>query len=417
MEKPNKIYDVAVIGGGAAGMMAAGRAGELGASVILIERNKSLGKKIAITGKGRCNVAQAEFEVRNLIKEFGNNGKFLFSALNSFGPQQTVDFFESKGLKLKIERGGRIFPESDDAADVIQILKKYLFDNKVKVLLDAQVTNIEKSGNKITRIKLSKGQITAKKIIICTGGKSYPSTGSSGDGFIWAKRLGHNVVADRPALVPLKIENAWVKKLKGLSLKNVELSALQDGKKRETRFGEMLFTHFGVSGPIVLDISMSVGELLEKGKVKLSLDLKPALSDDQLDERILRDFKKYSNKLFKNSLDDLLPQKLIAPIVEMSGIDADKQVNAISREERKGLVLLLKNLEMTVGALMGYELAVVTAGGVNLKEIDPQTMRSKVVENLYFAGEILDLAGPTGGYNLQVAWSTGFVAGENSVNI
>ncbi|MBU1612913.1 NAD(P)/FAD-dependent oxidoreductase [Patescibacteria group bacterium] len=398
-------------------MMAAGRAAELGARVVLVEKNSSLGKKIAITGKGRCNIAQAEFESRPLVEAYGKNGKFLFSVFNIFGPKQTMVFFEDRGLKLKTERGGRVFPVSDSAHDVIDILVKYMRDNGVKIFRNAEVVSLEMEGDKISEIVLKDETIAPKNIVICTGGKSYPGTGSTGDGYKWAEKMGHTLVPARPALVPIRVGDSWVKQLQGLSLKNVELSAWQGGKKKDTRFGEMLFTHFGISGPIVLDLSRKIGELLDSGEVLLSLDLKPALTDKMLDERIQRDFKKYQNKLFKNALDDLLPQKMISVIIEKSGISSEKQVNEVTREERKHLVDLLKKVEMKASGLVGFENAIVTSGGVNLKEVDPKTMKSKIIDNLYFAGEVLDLDGPTGGYNLQVAWSTGFVAGEAAVNI
>ncbi|MBU0546139.1 NAD(P)/FAD-dependent oxidoreductase [Patescibacteria group bacterium] len=398
-------------------MMAAGRAAELGARVVLVEKNSSLGKKIAITGKGRCNIAQAEFELRPLVEAYGKNGKFLFSVFNIFGPKQTMVFFEDRGLKLKTERGGRVFPVSDSAHDVIDILVKYMRDNGVKIFRNAEVVSLEMEGDKISEIVLKDETIAPKNIVICTGGKSYPGTGSTGDGYKWAEKMGHTLVPARPALVPIRVGDSWVKQLQGLSLKNVELSAWQGGKKKDTRFGEMLFTHFGISGPIVLDLSRKIGELLDSGEVLLSLDLKPALTDKMLDERIQRDFKKYQNKLFKNALDDLLPQKMISVIIEKSGISSEKQVNEVTREERKHLVDLLKKVEMKASGLVGFENAIVTSGGVNLKEVDPKTMKSKIIDNLYFAGEVLDLDGPTGGYNLQVAWSTGFVAGEAAVNI
>ena len=393
-------------------MMAAGRAAEVGARVILLEKNPILGKKISITGKGRCNIAQAEFESRPLVEAYGKNGKFLFSVFNIFGPAETVEFFEKRGLKLKTERGGRIFPVSDDAQDVINVLKNYLQKNNVKTILGAEVKELVKKGDGIEKIILKDGVVHAKNYILCTGGRSYPGTGSTGDGYKWAEKLGHSLVSLRPALVPVRVKDEWAMKLQGLSLKNVELSVWQGGKQKDVRFGEMLFTHFGISGPIVLDLSKKIGELLETGEAILSIDLKPALTNEMLDERIQRDFKKYQNKLFKNALDDLLPQKLISVIIELSGINSEKQVNEVSREERRKLVEILKRLEMKVKGLLGFETAIVTTGGVNLREIDPKTMRSKIINNLSLAGEILDLDGPTGGYNLQVAWSTGFVAGN-----
>jgi len=408
------IFDVVVIGGGPAGMMAGGRAGELGAKVLLLEKNAALGRKLLLTGKGRSNITKAEFNPRELLKKYGREGDFLLYPLSIFGVKETIDFFEKKGLKTKVERGKRIFPQSDRASDVLNILISYLKKGKVEIMTNSEVKKIIKKEKKIVKIILSGGrEILAKNYIISTGGKSYPGTGSTGEGYQWAKELGHKVNKLRPALVPLRIKENWPKTAQGLSLKNVELTVFQNNKKQDSRFGELLFTHFGVSGPIVLDLSGKVGELLEKGEVKLVLDLKPALDFQTLDKRLQSDFSKYSQKLFKNSLSDLLPQKLIPIIVELSGINPEKKVNEITREERQKLVRLLKGLEMRVISLLGFETAIVTSGGVSLKEIDSKTMKSKLIENLFFAGEIIDLKGPTGGYNLQLCWSTGHLAGQS----
>ncbi len=415
MPKEKKpIYDVAVVGGGAAGLMAAGRAAELGARVALVEKNDVLGKKLSITGKGRCNLTQAEFDLRALTAAYGPNGKFLFSVFSAFGPEETMRFFADRGLPLKTERGGRVFSASGRSADVIHALRNYLAAGKVEIILGAANLFWESAGRKISKIKFKGGEIIARSYIICTGGKSYPATGSTGEGYQWAERLGHKISALQPALAPLKIKEDWVKKMQGLSLKNAGLSIWQNGRKMDSRFGEMLFTHFGVSGPIVLDISKRVGELLAQGPVLLRVDLKPALDETKLDERVRRDWQKYQNKLFKNSLDDLLPRKMIPVIIALSGIAPEKQVNKISREERKKLVGLLKGLTMEARSLLGWESAIATSGGINLREVDPRTMKSKIIDNLYFAGEVLDIDGPSGGYNLQAAWSTGYAAGENA---
>ena len=433
------IFDVAIIGGGPAGMIAAGRAGELTAKVVLLEKNNTLGRKLLLTGKGRSNITKAEFNPRELVKKYGREGDFLLYPLSVFGVNETIEFFEKRGLKTKTERGKRIFPESGSAQDVLNVLIKYLKSGGVKIMTNCEVKEIIKNKDRITKVILKNGrEIKAKNYIIATGGKSYPGTGSTGDGYKWAKELGHKVSKLRPALVPLRIKESWPKKIQGLSLKNVELTVFQKSsfyevktqmkmkenseggklhrhnKKQDSRFGELLFTHFGISGPIVLDLSGKVGELLEKGEVKLVLDLKPALDFETLDRRLQSDFSKYNNKLFKNSLSDLLPQKLISIIVDLSGINPEKKVNEITRQERQKLVKLLKGLEMRVSSLLGFETAIVTAGGVSLKEIDSRTMKSKLIENLFFAGEIIDLHGPTGGYNLQLCWSTGYLAGENA---
>jgi len=411
-------FDVAVIGGGPAGMMAAGRAGELGAKVVLIEKNKNLGRKLLLTGKGRCNLAKAEFNHKEFVKGFGKQGQFLLSALSVFGIKETIEFFEKRGLKTKIERGKRVFPKSDKARDVLNVLVNYLREGKVAVLLDSRVTNFEVANQKIIRAFIKGGrQIKAKKYILCSGGKSYPQTGSTGDGFRWAEKLGHSVTKLRPALVPLKIKERWVKQVQGLALKNVKITFFENKKKRASKFGEALFTHFGLSGPIILEMSKKIGQLLDEKpsySLKLFLDLKPGLDFQKLDKRVQRDFEKYRNKMFKNSLADLLPQKLIPVIVRLSGINPGKKVNKITKEERQKLVKLLKNLEMTVVGLLGFDKAIITNGGISLKEIDSKTMKSKIIDNLYFAGEIIDLDGPSGGYNLQLCWTTGFVAGQNA---
>ncbi len=439
MRKEGKtFFDVAVIGGGPAGMMAAARAGELGAKVLLLEKNATLGRKLLLTGKGRSNITRAEFNPRELVKKYGREGDFFLYPLSIFGVKETIDFFEKKGLKTKTERGKRIFPQSDRASDVLNILIGYLKSGGVKIMTNSEVKEIIKEKNRISKIILSGGrEILAKNYIICTGGKSYPGTGSTGEGYKLAKELGHTVNKLRPALVPLKIKENWPKITQGLSLKNVELTVFQNNKKQDSRFGEMLFTHFGVSGPIVLDLSGKIGELLEKGEarpvrnfgdkafshnlqskisngVELVLDLKPALDFQTLDKRIQSDFSKYSNKLFKNSLSDLLPKKLIPVIIGLSGINPEKKVNEITRQERQKLVRLLKGLEMRVSSLLGFKTAIITSGGVSLKEINSKTMKSKLIDNLFFAGEIIDLHGPTGGYNLQLCWSIAHLAGQSA---
>jgi hypothetical protein len=406
-------YDVAVLGGGPAGMMAAGRAGEKGARVILIEKNPSPGKKLLITGKGRCNITQAEFDDREFVKTLGKNGKFLFSSLAVFGPEEVVGFFENSGLRTKVERGGRVFPVSDRARDVLDILLQYLKKNKVEIKTGARVTAFDSSRGHIKCVKLANGgDIEADKFIIATGGKSYPATGSTGDGYSWAKNLGHTIVEPRPALTPVKIRETWPKRLSGLSLKNVAVNIYQNGKKQDSRFGEMLFTHFGISGPIVLDASKKIGELMKNGGVEIQIDLKPALEFAKLDERIQRDFKTIGKKDFVNYLPELLPQKLVQIFAGLSGIDPRKKISLVTKEERQSLVKTLKGLKLTVDSVVGFDQAIVTTGGVSLAEVDPKTMKSKLVDNLYLAGEVLDLDGPTGGYNLQISWSTGYAAGS-----
>ncbi len=407
-------FDVIVIGGGPAGMMAAGRAGEIGAKVGLLEKNEKLGKKLLLTGKGRCNITHAELNIRKFVKEFGKKGDFLFSPFSLFGVKETIEFFEKRGLKLKTERGQRIFPNSNKAQDVLNVLINYLKQSNVNLMTNAKVIKLQKKDNKILKVILKNKEIIADKYIIATGGKSYPQTGSTGNGLLWAEKLGHTISELSPALTSLIIKDKWIKHVQGLSLKNIRITVLQSNRKRETRLGEALFTHFGLSGPIILEMSSKIGDLLKKGKVKLSLDLKPGLDFSKLDNRIQRDFQKYSNKLFRNSLNDLLPQKMIPLIVKLSEINPNKKVNAINKSERQKLVKILKNIEMVVVKLSGFKKAIVTKGGISLKEIDSKTMKSKLIDNLFFAGEILDLNGPSGGYNLQVCWTTGYLAGQNS---
>jgi len=446
LQTKDKFFDVVVIGGGPSGMMAAIEASELGAKVALLEKNSGLGRKLLLTGKGRSNITRAEFNSKELAKKYGREGDFLLYPLSVFGVKETLKFFEEHGLKTKIERGKRIFPQSDKAGDVLNVLIQSLKKNNVSILTKAEVGEIFISSealptgeagrnkvllseakevlisrNEITKLFLKDGrEITAKNYIICTGGKSYPQTGSTGDGYKWLQKLGHTIIKPRPALTPINIKETWPKEAQGLSLKNVELFVFQSKKnllkKVESRFGELLFTHFGISGPIVLDLSGKIGELLEKGGVSLFLDLKPALSFEKLDKRLQSDFLKQSNKMFKNSLADLLPSKIIPVIVKLSGINQMKKVNKITKEERNKLAKLLKNLEMTVNSLLGFETAIITLGGVSLKGIDAKTMKSKLIDNLFLAGEIINLHGPTGGYNLQLCWSTGHLAGQSSAN-
>lgn len=412
--KDNNSFDIAVIGGGPAGMMAAGRAAELGAKVVLIEKNEILGKKLLITGKGRCNFTHNEFDIRKFAEKFGRNGRFLYSALALFGAREVIDFFKPRGVKGKVEQGDRIFPEKGNAQDILNALVKYIAEGKVNILLNSEVTGFKQEKEKISQALLRDRQISTDKYIICAGGKSYPQTGSTGDGYRWAEQLGHIIIKPVPALNPVKTSEKWVKELQGLSLKNVSLKLFQNGKKQDERFGEMLFTHFGVSGPMVMDMSKNIGALLKKGPVKLILDLKPALDFKKLDKRIQRDFQEFKGRMFKNSLKGLLPLSMIPLIIKLSGIEPEKKVDYISREERNKLVHLLKELELTPTGLLGFKWSVVTSGGVTLKEVNPNTMCSKKVENLYFAGEILDLDGPSGGYNLQECWSTGYLAGESA---
>ena len=414
--KANNHFEVAVLGGGPAGMMAAGRAAELGAKVILLEKNDSLGKKLLITGKGRCNLTHYEFDRVKFAEKFGKNGRFLYGALERFGVRDTLNFFQSRGLNWQVERGNRVFPREGDAENIVQILLGYLQEGRVMILTGSRVIdiNLVQEGTEQFKIRFSGGEIFAQKVIICTGGKSYPQTGSSGDGYSWAQNLGHTIIEPTPALNPVETSEGWVQEAQGLTLKNVSLQLYQNGRKCDERFGELLFTHFGISGPIVMDMSKSIDNHLRKGKVKLLLDLKPALEFKQLEERIQRDFQDFRGRMLKNSLAKLLPASLIPVIVKLSGIEGEKKVDYITKPERRQLVHLLKELELTPIRLLGFSWAVITSGGVSLKEVNPDTMASRKIKNLYFAGEILDLDGPSGGYNLQECWSTGYLAGEGA---
>ncbi len=413
--KNTLLYDVAVIGGGPAGIMAAGRAAELGAKVILIERNDKLGRKLLLTGKGRCNITHAEFDNKLFLKGFGKNGRFLFPGLSIFGVKETIDFFENRGVKTNIERGKRIFPLHGFAVNVLNCLTNYLRKGGVIIKRNTRIIDAKIEEGRIKEIITDgKDKIIANSYILSTGGKTFPQTGSTGDGYILAKKLGHTITPLNPAIVPLVAKDKWIKKLAGLSLKNVEISIMQNNKKISKRLGEMLFTHFGISGPIVMDLSKEIGELLKNGKVEAILDLKPGLDEKQLDVRLQKDFSNNPQKYFKNILHDLLPLKIINLIIEFSNIKEGKKGSEITKEERENLIKTIKGLRINVEKVLGFEHAVITSGGIDLKEIDSRTMRSKIISNLFFAGEIIDIDGPSGGYNLQNCWTTGYLAGNNA---
>ncbi|MHB1391798.1 MAG: BaiN/RdsA family NAD(P)/FAD-dependent oxidoreductase [Clostridia bacterium] len=408
-------YDVVVLGGGPAGMIAAGTAASMGRKTILIEKNEKLGKKLFITGKGRCNVTNsADFD--EFMKNIPKNSKFFYSAFNGFSNNDLIGLLEVLGLRIKVERGGRVFPESDKSSDVIKALERYLSKYKVDVKLNSKVLNLRQENGMINGVVLEDGEILeCSALIVCTGGVSYPQTGSTGDGYEISRRAGHSISELMPSLVPLVVREAYIKDLQGLSLKNVSIKAIADGKLLYEDFGEMLFTHYGLSGPIILSASFYVSDYLRKKKeIKISIDLKPALSEDELDRRIIRDFEKNTNKQFKNSLDELLPQKLIPVVIALSGIDESKEVHQITKLERKAFVKLIKGFTLTISGTRPIEEAIVTSGGISLKEINPKTMESKLVKGLYFAGEIIDLDAFTGGFNLQIAFSTGYAAGLNA---
>ncbi|WP_097025388.1 NAD(P)/FAD-dependent oxidoreductase [Clostridium peptidivorans] len=399
---------VVVIGGGPAGIMSAITAAEHH-DVILIEKNEKLGKKLFITGKGRCNVTNAK-DISEFFDYIPGNPEFLYSSLYTYTNENVMSFFENIGVKLKVERGDRVFPESDKSSDIIKGLEQELIKRNVNVKLNAKVKDIILNEGKIVELVLQDdSRIRGDYFILATGGASYPQTGSSGEGFNFAKKAGHKIISLKPSLVPIELEEEWIKELQGLSLKNVEVKIKKNNKVIYKEFGEMLFTHFGISGPIVLSSSRFVES---NSSMQAVIDLKPALTEEELDKRIQKDFAKYINKDFKNSLDDLLPKKLINIIIKLSFIPEDKKVNSITKEERKSLVYLIKNLAFNIKGLRPIAEAIVTAGGVNVKEIDPSTMKSKLVDNLYFAGEVIDVDAYTGGYNIQIAFSTGYLAGK-----
>ena len=396
-------------------MMAAGRAGELGAKVVLLEKNRKLGRKLLLTGNGRCNLTQAEFDLPELVARYGKSGKFLFPAFHLFGPRQVMEFFESRGLPLKIESGGKVFPKSDHAGDVLAVLENYLRQGKVEIRYGAPVTLIGHEAGEIKYVWAADQRIEGRSFILATGGRSYPETGSQGNGYRWLKELGHKVVEPRPALTPLKVKEKWAASLQGLSLEKVGASLEQAGKKKCETIGPVLFTHFGMSGPAILDLSKLAGELRDRGEVKLVLDFKPELSAQAIEERLLAILSASPNQMLKNALSGLVAARLAEALTRLARIAPEKKAHAVSRQERKVLAGLVKRTELTVSSLPGFDKAMVTTGGCELSEIDPNTMRSRIIRNLFLAGELLNLDGPSGGYNLQLCWSTGRLAGINSI--
>lgn len=408
---------VIVVGGGAAGMFAAIAAAKNGHQVTLYEKNEKLGKKIFITGKGRCNITNAA-DMEELFDAVVTNSKFLYSSFYGYTNQNVIDFFEDAGVPVKIERGNRVFPISDHSSDVIRTLEREMKKVGVKVCLNTEVKSVEAEKGKFNKVVLKDTTTqAADACIVATGGLSYRSTGSTGDGFRFAENVGHKVTQCFPSLVPMETKEPWICELQGLSLRNVEAKILDGKKELYKDFGEMLFTHFGVSGPLIISASSYVGKKFmdkngQKKELTLEIDLKPALTEEQLDQRVLRDFEENHNRQFKNAITKLFPTKLIPVMLELGGIDPEKKVNSIEKEERKQFVHLIKHFRMTLTGLRGYLEAIITKGGVNVKEIDPGTMESKLVKGLYFAGEVLDLDALTGGFNLQIAWSTGYAAGN-----
>jgi len=405
------IYETIIIGGGAAGLIAGVECKRLGQNFLIIERNPRPGKKLVITGKGRCNVTNQNTNLDDLISKYQRNGKFLYGVLSRFTVKDTIEYFE-KVLKvpLKVERGKRVFPKSDKAVDIVYALLEQIGEN---ILPNTSVMKFNMDDNIISSVTTYKGDFKAKRYILATGGKSYPVTGSNGDGYTLVKEIGHTITELKPALVPILCKENWIKDLAGLSLKYVTITVYQNDKKICSKFGEALFTHEGLSGPIVIDMSRDIGDALEKGDVYLSIDFKPAIPREELDQRIQQDIKGSGKKNLRTLLKNYLPSSLIPIVIELSKIPSSTQACDINKVKRTSILNLLKDFKVSVSRLDSWDKAIVTSGGVSIKEIDPKTMKSKIVENLYFAGEIIDVYGPTGGYNLQICWSTGILAARS----
>ncbi len=415
-----EMWDVVVIGGGPAGMMSAGRIAELAktagkpARVLLLEKNKNLGKKLLITGGGRCNVTNAEFDVRKFLSKYKESDKFLFSAFSQFSVKDTLEFFNSRGMPTKIEAENRVFPTSDSAESVWNVLVEYLKQGNVEVGLGAEVSDFETGGGKVSAVKLKSGEkFFARNFVLATGGTSRPETGSTGDGFSWLREIGHKVVPSDASLVPITIEDKWLKRVQGVTLQNIKLTTFQNNQKQEVHKGKILFTHFGISGPTVLNMSKDVGELLKYGNVQIRLDFLPKLNHGDTNLKLQELFKIDDKKKIKNSLGGVVPSAFAPVVLEISGIDPEKTDNAVTREERIKLIDVIKGFPMNVSGLLGTDKAIVSSGGVELTEVDFKTMRSKLFPNLYLVGDILNIDRPSGGYSLQLCWTTGFVAGNS----
>jgi hypothetical protein len=413
-EQPSQIWDVIVIGGGPSGMMAAGRAAERGLSVLLLEKNDTLGKKLLITGGGRCNVTNAEFDDRALLAKFKDDGKYLFSAFSKWSVQESLDFFHLRNMPTKIENEKRVFPVSDKAQSVWDVLVEYMKKGGVEVQSNSVVTKIDpKSGT----VRVNGSDLHAKSIVLATGGKSRPETGSTGDGFVWLKNIGHTVVEPQAVLVPVALKDEWVKRLQGATLQDIRLTLYQNNVKQESsagkKNGKLLFTHFGISGPTVLNMSQDIGELLKYGDVVVSLDLLPDQGHDRINTMLMELFAKENKKKLKNALGTIILSTMSGIVMELAGIDPDTTNSNITREQRIKLIQVLKNVPMNVKELLGTDKAIVTSGGVKLDEVDFKTMQSRLFPNLYLVGDVLNIDRPSGGYSLQLCWTTGFVAGEN----
>lgn len=410
----NTIWDVIVVGGGPAGMMAAGRAAERGANVLLLEKNDQLGKKLLITGGGRCNVTNSEFDNRKLLLKFKDNGKFLFSAFSQWAVKESLDFFHEHGMDTKVENELRVFPISNKAESVWNVLVEYMKKYNVTVQSNSPVIAITHEESQVTGVVLkNKKIIQGKSIIIATGGTSRPETGSTGDAYSWLREMGHTVIEPTPSLVPVAVKDHWVKKVAGVSVPNVKITILQNNQKQGVSKGKILFTHIGLSGPTILNMSKDIGELLHYGEVVLSLDLLPSEDHGTLNKKLQDIFKENDKKKFQNALPKLVPSALASIITELSNIDKDKSCNSITREERLHLIDLLKNIPIQVDKLLGVEKAIITSGGIILDEVDFKSMTSRIFPNLYLIGDVLNIDRPSGGYSLQLCWTTGFVAGNS----
>lgn len=418
-----EIWDVVVIGGGPAGMMSAGRVAEIAQKsgkdfrVLLLEKNSSLGVKLLITGGGRCNVTNAQFDVRKFLEKYKESDKFLFSAFSQFSVKDTLEFFNSRGMPTKIEAENRVFPTSNDAQSVQDVLTGYMKAGGVEIRTNATVVGFEKTGDMIVAVKLENGEkILSKKFVLATGGTGRPETGSTGDGFSWLKEIGHTTIPSNASLVPISLKDKWVKKVQGVTLKDIKLTTFQNNQKQESKKGKILFTHFGISGPTVLNMSKDIGELLKYGEVEIRLDLLPELNHGDMNLKLQELFKIDDKKKIKNSLGSIIPSALVPIILEIAKIDEEKTDNAVTREERMKLIEVIKGIPLEVKELLGSDKAIVSSGGVELSEVDFKTMQSKLFPNLYLVGDILNIDRPSGGYSLQLCWTTGFVAGSSLIS-
>lgn len=411
----NGVWDVIVIGGGPAGMMAAGTAAKNGAQVLLVEKNDTLGKKLLLTGGGRCNVTNAELDTRKFLEKFKSDGKFLFSSFSQYGVKETLDFFHKNGMKTKIEAGLRVFPLSESSRSVLDVLIKCMHAYKVTVHSNSPVAEIIVEDGVISGVRLKNKKIVrGRAVILATGGTSHPDTGSTGDGFRWLKKIGHTVIEPKPSLVPIALKDAWVKNLSGISVSDIKLTVFLDGKKQDVVKGKILFTHVGITGPTVLNMSKRIGEFLRYGEIIISLDLLPKEDHGTLNTKLQELFRTHDKKKIRNALPDLIPSAIVPLILTEANIDPEIQCNSITREARMELIKVLKGIPLHVDRLLGVDKAIITSGGVVLNEVDFKTMQSRLFSNLYFAGDILNIDRPSGGFSLQLCWTTGFVAGTHS---